>query len=108
MRHGSLRARETNRFGLHEADLQERVLTTGGLRVRLQDQPFQVLAVLLERPGEVITRLGALLFSQEDLPRSQQTLEEAAAFPVAVVLGNIHTQLFFREHSNWPRWFSSS
>ncbi|HEY6184592.1 MAG TPA: tetratricopeptide repeat protein [Terriglobales bacterium] len=44
------------RFGLYEADLQERVLTKGGLRVRVQDQPFQILALLLDRPGEVISR----------------------------------------------------
>ena len=44
------------RFGLYEADLQQRVLTKSGLRLRLQDQPFQVLALLLERPGELITR----------------------------------------------------
>src|SRR5947207_2105975 len=44
------------RFGLFEADSEQRVLTKGGLRVRLQDQPFQVLALLLERPGEVVTR----------------------------------------------------
>lgn len=44
------------RFGLYEADLQERVLTKSGTRVRLQDQPFQVLALLLERPGELVTR----------------------------------------------------
>ena len=44
------------RFGLYEADLQQRVLTKSGLRVRLQDQPFQVLALLLEHPGEIVTR----------------------------------------------------
>ncbi len=44
------------RFGLFEADLQERVLAKAGIRVRLQDQPFQVLALLLERPGELVTR----------------------------------------------------
>ena len=44
------------RFGLFEADLSQRVLTKGGLRVKLQEQPFQVLTLLLERPGEVITR----------------------------------------------------
>src|SRR5439155_3990530 len=27
-----------------------------GIRLKLQDQPFQVLAILLERPGEVVTR----------------------------------------------------
>jgi DNA-binding winged helix-turn-helix (wHTH) protein/Flp pilus assembly protein TadD len=48
--------RKIARFGLYEADLQGCVLTKAGLRIRLQDQPFQVLAVLLERPGEVVTR----------------------------------------------------
>lgn len=44
------------RFGLFEADLDQRLLTKGGLRVRLQDQPFQILVLLLERPGEIVTR----------------------------------------------------
>ena len=44
------------RFGLYEADLEQRILTKSGLRVRLQDQPFQVLALLLERRGQVVSR----------------------------------------------------
>ena len=45
------------RFGLYEgADVRQHVLTKSGLKVRLQEQPFQVLALLLERPGEIITR----------------------------------------------------
>src|SRR5260370_5392687 len=43
-------------FGVFEVDLRERQLTKRGLRIRLQEQPFQVLAMLLERPGEVVTR----------------------------------------------------
>ncbi len=43
-------------FGLFAAELEQRVLTKAGLRVKLQDQPFQVLALLLERPGELLTR----------------------------------------------------
>ena len=39
------------RFGLYEADLERRVLTKSGFRVKLQDQPFQVLGLLLEHPG---------------------------------------------------------
>src|SRR5437899_11823715 len=31
-------------------------LRNGGARIRLQEQPFQVLAMLLERPGDVVTR----------------------------------------------------
>jgi TolB-like protein/DNA-binding winged helix-turn-helix (wHTH) protein/Tfp pilus assembly protein PilF len=44
------------RFGAFEADLVARELRRGGVRVRLQEQPFQVLARLLERPGEVVSR----------------------------------------------------
>jgi DNA-binding winged helix-turn-helix (wHTH) protein len=44
------------RFGVFEADLSAGELRKSGRRVRLQEQPFQILALLLERPGEVITR----------------------------------------------------
>ena len=44
------------RFGLFEADFDQRILIKGGLRVKLQDQPFQVLAMLLERPRELVSR----------------------------------------------------
>ena len=44
------------RFGIFEVDLRAGQLRRNGLRVRLQEQPFQVLAMLLERPGEVVTR----------------------------------------------------
>jgi len=44
------------RFGVFEVDLEQRELRRSGLRVRLQDQPFQLLAALLERPGEIVTR----------------------------------------------------
>jgi DNA-binding winged helix-turn-helix (wHTH) protein/Tol biopolymer transport system component len=53
------------RFGVFEADFEQLVLSRNGLRVRLQEQPFQVLAMLLERPGEVVTReqIGQKLWS---------------------------------------------
>jgi len=44
------------RFGIFEVDLRGGELRKRGLRIRLQDQPFQVLAMLLERPGELVTR----------------------------------------------------
>jgi TolB-like protein/DNA-binding winged helix-turn-helix (wHTH) protein/Tfp pilus assembly protein PilF len=52
----SAAGRKIARFGLFEADLEQGVLTKRGLRIRVQDQPFQVLVLLLQRPGEVITR----------------------------------------------------
>jgi cholera toxin transcriptional activator len=44
------------RFGAYEADPGSAELRKSGLRLRVQEQPFQVLLVLLERPGEVVTR----------------------------------------------------
>src|ERR1700688_1825700 len=44
------------RFGIFELDLRAGELRKHGLRIRLQGQPFQVLAMLLDRPGEVVTR----------------------------------------------------
>ena len=44
------------RFGSFELDPRTGELRKQGLRVRLQEQPFKVLQVLLEHPGEVVTR----------------------------------------------------
>src|SRR5579875_1627919 len=44
------------RFGAFEADAATGELRRQGLRVRLHAQPFQVLLLLLDRPGEVVTR----------------------------------------------------
>jgi cholera toxin transcriptional activator len=44
------------RFGVFTADFAAGELRKNGVRIRLQEQPFQVLAFLLERPGEVVTR----------------------------------------------------
>ena len=46
----------TVQFGLFEVDLQARELRKSGVKIKLNEQPFQVLSVLLERPGEIITR----------------------------------------------------
>ncbi|HEX2714961.1 MAG TPA: winged helix-turn-helix domain-containing protein [Candidatus Acidoferrales bacterium] len=44
------------RFGCFEADLRSGELRKQGLQIKLQEKPFQMLAVLLERAGEVVTR----------------------------------------------------
>jgi DNA-binding winged helix-turn-helix (wHTH) protein len=44
------------RFGVFEADASSGELRKAGMRLRLQDQAFQVLMVLVARPGEVVTR----------------------------------------------------
>jgi len=44
------------RFGVFELDLQSKELRKLGMKIRLQGQPVDVLAMLLERAGEVVTR----------------------------------------------------
>ncbi len=43
-------------FGAYEARLRSGELYKDGHRIKLQEQPFQVLALLLERPGDLVTR----------------------------------------------------
>lgn len=51
-------ARSANvvRFDVFEVDLRAQEIYKAGRRIKLQVQPFQVLAMMLERPGEVVTR----------------------------------------------------
>src|SRR6266571_4078333 len=51
-----VRSRSILRFGVFEVDVRARELRKQGVRIKLQEQPFQVLAVLLQQPGEVVTR----------------------------------------------------
>ena len=55
-----------SKFGAFEADPRSGELVKNGRRIRLQEQPFQLLSALLDRPGEVVTReeLRLLLWPQ--------------------------------------------
>ena len=44
------------RFGSFEADLHSGEVRDGGVRIKLQEQPFKVLQILLEQPGKLVTR----------------------------------------------------
>ena len=44
------------RFGAYEVDLRSAELRKSGIKVRLTGQPFQILAILLGQPGELVTR----------------------------------------------------
>src|SRR5215831_18685346 len=44
------------RFGVFEADLAARELYKRGAPIRVQEKPFQILSLLLEHPGQIITR----------------------------------------------------
>src|SRR6202035_338701 len=44
------------RFGTYEVSLQSSEVRKSGLRIRVQQQPMKLLEILLERPGEVVSR----------------------------------------------------
>lgn len=64
------------RFGVFELDTTSGELRRHGLKIRLPDQSFQVLRVLLTRPGEVVTR--------EELQRTLWTAETFGDFDVGL------------------------
>ena len=49
-------ARRIIRFGIYQCDLHAGELHKNGIKVKISDQPFRLLATLLERPGDLITR----------------------------------------------------
>jgi Tol biopolymer transport system component/DNA-binding winged helix-turn-helix (wHTH) protein len=58
--------RKICRFGLYEADLIAGRLAKQGIPIKLQEQPFRILALLIERAGEMVTReeLRSLLWPE--------------------------------------------
>jgi DNA-binding winged helix-turn-helix (wHTH) protein len=67
------------KFGVFELDLDARELRKSGIRIKLQEQPFQILAMLLERPGEIVTRedLQKRLWSQDTFVDFELSLNSA-------------------------------
>jgi len=66
-------------FGPFELDLRTGELRKEGSKIRLQEQPFQILAMLLEHPGEVVTRedLQSRLWSSDTFVDFDHSLNKA-------------------------------
>src|SRR5689334_2098428 len=67
------------RFGIFEVDLDAFELRKHGLKLKLAEQPFRVLAVLLERPGQVVSReeLREKLWGNDTFVDFDQALNKA-------------------------------
>ena len=67
------------RFGVYELDREALELRKHGVRLRLQDQPLQVLTALVERPGEVVTReqLQQRIWGNDTFVDFEQSLNKA-------------------------------
>src|SRR5437764_9549370 len=67
------------RFGVYEIDLRAAELRKSGVRIRLQEQQFQILALLLQYPGEPVTReeLRQKLWSSDTFVDFNRNLNKA-------------------------------
>ncbi len=69
------------RCGVFEVDLQAAELRKNGVKIKLQEQPFQILSLLLERPGKVVTRdeIQHKLWSEDTFVDFEHSLNAAVA-----------------------------
>jgi TolB-like protein/DNA-binding winged helix-turn-helix (wHTH) protein/Flp pilus assembly protein TadD len=76
-----LRQTSVVRFGTYEIDLHSGDLRKAGVRIRVQQQPLRLLEVLLERPGEVVTReeLRSRIWPNESFGDFDQAVNVAIA-----------------------------
>ena len=67
------------RFGVFEMDLAARELRKGGVKIKIQEQPFLLLRTLVERPGQVVTReeLKDRLWSEDTFVEFDHSLNTA-------------------------------
>src|ERR1700678_1597295 len=67
------------RFGVYELDRDAMELCKHGVTIRLQEQPLRVLAALVERPGEIVTReeLQQQIWGKETFVDFEQSLNKA-------------------------------
>src|ERR1700731_1522792 len=76
-----LRPTSVVRFGTYEVSLRSGEVRKSGLRIRVQQQPMKLLEILLERPGEVVTReeLRGRVWTNESFGDFDQALNIAIA-----------------------------
>ena len=69
------------RFGTYEVDPHSGELHKAGIKIKVQQQPFKLLEILLKHPGEVVTReeLRALIWPDESFGDFDQAVNVAIA-----------------------------
>jgi eukaryotic-like serine/threonine-protein kinase len=84
------------RFGVFQLDARTGELHRGGKRIRLQDQPVRVLLMLLEQPGELVTR--------EELKRQIWPDEDFGDFDHAVNVAVVKIRAALSDNAGSPRF----
>ena len=94
-----LRPTSVVRFGTYEVSLQSGEVRKAGLRVRVQQQPMKLLEILLEHPGEVVTReqLRSRVWPNESFGDFDQALN--------IAIGKLRSAL--RDSAENPRFIET-
>ncbi|SPF46096.1 putative Lysine decarboxylase transcriptional regulator, CadC [Candidatus Sulfotelmatobacter kueseliae] len=92
-------AHRTLRFGVFEVDLRTAELRKYGVRIRLEEQPFHILALLLESPGELVTR--------EDLRRKLWSADTFVDFDRSLNKSMSKLRLALGDSSENPRFIET-
>src|SRR5215831_15026552 len=87
------------RFGTYEVSLQSGEVRKAGVKIRVQQQPMKLLEILLERPGEVVTReeLRNRVWPNESFGDFDQALN--------IAIGKLRNAL--GDSAEHPRWIET-
>lgn len=92
-------SRRLLRFGVFEVDLRTAELRKHGVRIRVEEQPFHILALLLESPGELVTR--------EDLRRKLWSADTFVDFDRSLNKAISKLRLALGDSSESPRFIET-
>jgi TolB-like protein/DNA-binding winged helix-turn-helix (wHTH) protein/Tfp pilus assembly protein PilF len=94
-----LRPTSVVRFGIYEVSLQSGEVRKSGMRIRVQQQPLKLLEILLERPGEVVSR--------EELRGRVWTTESFGDFDQALNIAIAKLRTAFEDSAENPRFIET-
>ncbi len=108
---GAHQIRDRIRFDVFDVDLQAGELRKQGVKVRLQEQPFQILQMLLEHPGKVVTRdeLQKRIWPTDTFVDFEQGLYNAIKRLRQALGDSPETPRYIHASNHWPscRWKTS-
>jgi TolB-like protein/DNA-binding winged helix-turn-helix (wHTH) protein/Tfp pilus assembly protein PilF len=87
------------RFGIFEVDLEAKELRKAGIKIRLQPQPFEILAMLASRPGQVVSR--------EELQQKLWSADTFVDFDRSLNAGVKRLRIALSDDADTPRYIET-
>ena len=94
-----LREHRVYRFGVFSVDRAAGLLTRGGVRIKIQDQPFRLLLLLLDRPGSIV--------SKEELQRELWAADTFVEFDKSLGVAMVKAREALGDTASNPRFIET-